>query len=64
MGEIIIKISEDVKEVIELNVPYEKVKEKLEELEKEEKKKFLENFTNKYLGKLDISNVKEEELYG
>ncbi len=36
MGEIIIKVPEDVREVIELEIPYKEVKEKLEELSEDE----------------------------
>ena len=63
MGEIIIKIPEEIKETIEINLPYSEIKKKIEELKKEEKLKFLKRFTDKYLGKLDIPEIKEDELY-
>ena len=63
MGEIIIKVPEDVREVIETELPYEEIKKKIEELERERKLKFLLKFTEKYAGKIDVPEVKEEELY-
>ncbi len=63
MGEIIIKIPEEIKETVEINLPYSEIKKKIKELKKEEKLKFLRRFTDKYLGKLDIPKVEEEELY-
>ena len=63
MGEIVIKIPEEVKEVIELNVPYEKLKMRLKELEREEKAKYMLNFLNKYKGTVKIEPYSEEELH-
>ena len=42
MGEIIIKVPEDVHEVIEMEIPYSKIKEKFRELYEDEnlKRKF------------------------
>ncbi len=63
MGEIIIKVPEDVKEEIKLNLPYSRVKEKIEELKKEERVKNIKKFLDKYGGKLDIEYASEEELH-
>ncbi len=64
MGEIIIKVPEDVYETIELDLSYKEIKEKIEELEKVKKLEFLKDFTKKYLGKLEVPRVEENELYG
>jgi len=42
MGEIVIKVPEDVKEVVDLEIPYNRVKEKIKELCEDEnlKRKF------------------------
>jgi len=63
MGEIIIKVPEDIHEVIDLGLPYKKIKEKLREIEKEEKLENIKNFLDKYGRKLKIDYPKEEELY-
>ena len=63
MGEIIIKVPEDVREVIDLGLSYKEVKENLEKLEKMKKLQLLKELTNKYGRKLDIPTVREEELY-
>ncbi len=63
MGEIIIKVPEDVYEVIDLGLPYKKVKEKLEEIEREERLNKIKRFLSKYGRKLKIEYPKEEELY-
>ena len=60
MGEIIIRIPEDVKEVVELNVSYKKVKEKLEELEQIQTREFL-NFIIENSGKLKGEDIPPEE---
>lgn len=39
MGEIIIKVPENVREVVDLEVPYSRVKEKIRELYEDEKLK-------------------------
>ncbi len=44
MEEIIIKIPEEIKEVIELNVSYERLKGRIKELEREEKAKNMLSF--------------------
>ncbi len=63
MGKIVIKIPENKEEEIELNVSYQEIKEKLEELEKEKKLQYLKNFTKKYKGKLEIPEINDDELY-
>jgi len=63
MGEIIIKVPEDVREVIDLGLSYKEVKENLGKLEKMKKLQLLKELTNKYGRKLDIPTVREEELY-
>ena len=63
MGEIVIKVPEDVREVIDLGLPYREVKENLEKLEKRKKLQLLKELTQKYGRKLEIPTVKEEELY-
>ncbi len=63
MGEVIIKVPEDVKEVIDLGIPYKRVKEKIEELEKEERIKSMIEFFQKYKGSVEIGDVKEEDIY-
>ncbi len=63
MGEIIIKVPEEIHEVIDLDIPYNKVKEKLEEIKKKEAKKFLE-FLLKNAGRLKEEDLpSEEEIY-
>ena len=63
MGEIIIKVPEDVKEVIDLGLSYKEIKKKLEDIEKKEKLEFLKEFTKKYFGKLEIPTIEESEFY-
>ncbi len=63
MGEIIIKVPEDVHEVIDLGLPYKKVKEKIEEIEKEETIKFLKENFDRVVNSIEVEEVKEEELY-
>jgi len=63
MGEIIIRVPEDIKEVINLKLPYNKVKETLENLEKKEKAKLALEIVRKYKGTVKIENVSEEEIY-
>jgi len=65
MGEIIIKVPGDVKEVIEINTFSERIINEIRKLtkEKEEKLKILEEITQKYQGKLDVPEVSEDELY-
>ena len=67
MGEIIIKVPGNIKEVFEVNLPLpsEEILNKIKELvnEKEKKLKILKELTEKYQGKLDIPEVNEDELY-
>jgi len=63
MGEIIIKVPEDVHEVIDLGLPYKKIREKLKEFEKEETLKFLKQNFNKIINSIEVEDIKEEELY-
>ncbi len=63
MGEIIIKVPEDVREVIETELPYEEIKKKIEELEREKKRKKALEIFEKYKHSIEVEEVKEEELY-
>ncbi len=63
MGEIIIKVPEDVKEVIETELSYEEIKKKLEELEKEKRREDALKILEKYKHSVEIKEVNEEELY-
>ncbi len=63
MGEIIIKVPEDVKEVIETELPYREIKKKLEELEKEKKRENALKILEKYKHSIEIEEINEEELY-
>ena len=67
MGEIIIKVPGDVKEIININfvVSPEEIFKKIEEIinEREEKVKVLKEITERYQGKLNIPEVREDELY-
>ncbi len=63
MGEIIIKVPEDVHEVIDLGLPYNKVKEILENLERRKKAKLALEIVRKYKGTVKIEDVSEEEIY-
>ena len=63
MGEIIIKVPGDIKEVFELNLPYENIKKALMELEKKEDIKKALNVFYKYRHKIEIEDVSEEELH-
>ena len=64
MGEIIIKVPEDIHEVIDLGLPYKKIKEKLEEIEKDEElvKNFLSIKLNKEIKKKSL-NETEGDFY-
>jgi len=63
MGEIIIKVPENIHEVIELDLPYDKVKKKLEEIGKNDGKEFLE-FLLRNAGKLREEDLpSEEDIY-
>ena len=63
MGEIVIKVPEDVHEVIEVELPYNKIKEKLKEIEREERAKLALEILRKYKGTVKIEDVSEEEFY-
>ena len=63
MGEIIIKVPEDVREVIETELPYREIKKKLEELEKEKKRENALKILEKYKHSVEIEEINEEELY-
>jgi len=63
MGEIIIKVPEDVREVIETELPYKEIKKKIEELEREKKRKKALEIFEKYKHSIEVEEVKEEELY-
>jgi len=61
MGEIIIKVPEDVHEVIDLT---EKGMEDLESIVKRIKSKlYLKKNVEKYIGKFDLEDTNEEELH-
>ena len=64
MGEIIVKVPEDVKEVIEIGVSYSVVKEKLEEIKNSKSTKEFLEFILKNAGKLKEEDLpSEEEIY-
>jgi len=64
MGEIIIKVPEDVHEVIDLGLPYKKIKEKLKEIEREEKYDKALDFILNNRGILDKHfKITDEELH-
>jgi len=72
MGEIIIKVPEDVKEIIDLGLSYKEIKKKLEDIEKvkvnlikdkELRIQKIKEFLDKYGGKLNIGEINEKELY-
>jgi microcompartment protein CcmL/EutN len=48
MGEVIIKVPEDVREVIDLGISYKEVKKKIRELEREKKGKKREVLIKKF----------------
>jgi len=64
MGKIIVKVPEDVEEVIELEVPYSVVKEKLEEIKTSQSTKEFVEFILKNTGRLKEEDLPtEEEIY-
>ncbi len=63
MGKIIIKIPEDIEETLELNISYDELMKKLGLEEKKKKKEIFKEITQKYARKLNVPEVKEEELY-
>ena len=63
MGEIIIKIPEDVKEVINLDLPYKEIRKKIEEIEKSERARKALEILRKYKGTVEIEEVSNEELH-
>jgi len=63
MGEIIIKVPGDIKEVLELNLPYENIKKTLMELEKKENVKKALDVFHKYKHKIEFEEVTEEGLH-
>jgi hypothetical protein len=63
MGEIIIKVPDDVKEVIEINLPLPIIKEKIDEL-RENKAIYLAKFILKNAGRIEDEDLpSEEETY-
>ncbi len=63
MGEVIIKVPEDVKEVIDLGIPYKRVKEKIEELEREETERLINETFNTLPKREEIEKLAEQEWY-
>jgi activator of HSP90 ATPase len=63
MGEIIIKVPENVKEVIDLEIPYKEVKENIKKLKRVKLAKKALEIVEKYKGTIKVKDVKEEELY-
>ena len=63
MGEIIIKVPGDVKEVIELNLPYNEIKESLKKLEMKKEINRALQILEKYKHKIEFEEVSEEELH-
>jgi hypothetical protein len=63
VGEIIIKVPENVKEVIDLGIPYKEVKENIKKLKRVKLAKKALEIVEKYKGTIKVEDVKEEELY-
>ncbi len=64
MGEIIIKIPEDVREVIDLGLPYKEVKDMLEKIIKKKDPKKALRFLIENAGRLQEGDLPtEEEVY-
>jgi len=63
MGEIIIKVPGDVKEVFELNLPYNEIKEGLKKLEMKKEINRALQILEKYKHKIEFEEVSEEELH-
>jgi len=63
MGEVVVKIPEDIHEVIEVDLSYNKIKEKLEEMVKEERAKIALKILREYKGTVKIEDVSEEDLH-
>jgi len=63
MGEIIIKVPEDIHEVIDLGLPYKDVKEKLEEIKRMERARLALEIVKNYKGTVKIENISEDEIY-
>ena len=60
MGEIVIKVPENVHEVVDLGLSYREVKAKLEEIEKSKSKEFL-RFLIENAGRLKDEDLPPEE---
>ncbi len=64
MGEIIIKVPEDVREVIDLGLPYKEVKDMLEKIIKKKDPKKALRFLIENAGRLQEGDLPtEEEVY-
>ena len=63
MGEIVIKVPEDVHEVIDLGLSYRDVKEKLEEIKMMERARLALEIVKNYKGTVKIENIPEDEIY-
>jgi hypothetical protein len=63
MGEIIIKVPGDLKEVWEFDLPYENIKKALMKLEKKKNVKEALDIFHKYKHKIEFEEVSDEELH-
>ncbi len=63
MGEIIIKVPVDVKEIIEVNLPYNKIISTLSKLEKKEEINKALEILQRYRHKIEFKETSEEELH-
>jgi predicted dinucleotide-utilizing enzyme len=63
MGEIVIKLPEEVRETVHLHLPYEVVKEKVNELRKLERISKAMEILEKYKHSVEVEEISEEELY-
>ena len=63
MGEIIIKVPEDIHEVIDLGLPYKEVKENIKKLERIKLIERALEIIEKYKGTVKVEDISEEELH-
>jgi len=60
MGEIVIKVPEDVHEVIDLGLSYREVKEKLEEIKRKKQSKLALEVLKKYKHTVKVEEIDEK----
>jgi len=63
VGEIVIKVPEDIHEVIDLGLSYRDVKEKLEEIKRMKMARLALEIVKNYKGTVKIGNIPEDEIY-